>query len=108
MVFQEMLFWHLVFFIHIRIVSLNEQLLNERNTLLSSYKKVFFIPYTLHYTVKNKDNLVEDKVKKYEKGPAGSGAIKFGKSTGKEPINNFDFFFLFGILPSCYFNLLFL
>lgn len=77
---QNTLFWHLVFFIHIRIVSLNKQLLNEKKILLSSSQKVFFIPYPLTYTAKNK-NKVEEKVKNYEKG---IGMVKFGKNTGKQ------------------------
>ena len=81
---QEIFFWHLVFFIRIRMVILNQYLRKEKLFSKSFYKRLFVVSYTSEIIkdLKNDANGQNGK-KGDENGPINSDLLKYEKSSGK-------------------------
>ncbi|CAG9772326.1 unnamed protein product [Ceutorhynchus assimilis] len=80
LLFQEVFFWHLVYFIHIRIVSLNRHLCGEKNNLKAISKKPFLIPYTLNDNA-FENNAIESRKLLKMPGASSNDMVKYGKNS---------------------------
>nr|WJJ63343.1 gustatory receptor 3 [Pachyrhinus yasumatsui] len=80
LVFQEIFFFHSVFFIHIRLLSLNENLAREKVKINGGVKQLFVIPYTTKNVGSGTENSEENKARISGRNSLCNDA-KFGNHT---------------------------